>query len=100
MRHFFNTKAFRILGIAALLLGVYAAVGFWAAPRLLRSALMDEIPKTLVGVKPAVGAIRINPFLFQLEIKDFSLTGANDTKLVGFARLFVDFDLSSVWHRA
>jgi Domain of Unknown Function (DUF748) len=100
MRQFFKTKAFRILSVAALLLGVYAAVGFWAAPRLLRNALLDEIPKTLVGVKPAVGDIRINPFLFQVEIKDFSLTGANDTKLAGFARLFVDFQVSSIWHRA
>jgi hypothetical protein len=100
MRQFFKTKAFRISSIVALLLAVYAAVGFWAAPRLLRNALLDEIPKTLVGVKPAVGDIRINPFLFQVEIKDFSLTGANDTKLAGFERLFVDFDLSSVWHRA
>jgi uncharacterized protein DUF748 len=100
LRQIFKTKAFRILCIAALLIGVYAAVGFWAAPRLLRNALLDEIPKTLVGVKPAVGDIRINPFLFQVEIKDFSLTGANDTKLAGFARLFVDFQVSSIWHRA
>jgi Domain of Unknown Function (DUF748) len=100
LRQLFNTKAFRISSVAALLLGVYAAVGFWAAPRLLRNALLDEIPKTLVGVKPAVGDIRVNPFLFQVEIKDFSLTGDNDTKLAGFERLFVDFDLSSVWHRA
>ncbi len=100
MRQFFKTKAFRISSVAALLLGVYAAVGFWAAPRLLRNALLDEIPKTLVGVKPGVGEVRINPFLFQVEIKDFSLTGANGTKLAGFARLFVDFQMSSIWHRA
>jgi hypothetical protein len=100
LRQFFNTKIFRVLCIAALLIGVYAAVGFWAAPRLLRNALLDEIPKTLEGVKPTVGDVRINPFLFQVEIKDFWLTGANGTKLAGFARLFVDFQLSSIWHRA
>jgi len=100
LRQIFKTKAFRIFCIVALLIGVYAIAGFWAAPKLLRSTLLKEIPKTLVGVKPAVGDVRINPFLFQVEIKDFSLTGAEDTKLAGFARLFVDFDLSSVWHRA
>ena len=100
MRQFFNTKVSRILGVIALLLGVYAIAGFWAAPKLLRSALLDEIPKTLLGVKPTVGDIRINPFLFQVDIKDFYLTGANGTKLVGFARLFVDFEMSSIWHRA
>src|SRR5260370_29642044 len=100
LRKFCKTRSFRILGVVALLLGVYAIAGFWLAPKLLRSNLVKEIPKTLPGVTPAVGEIRVNPFLFQVEIKDFSLTGANGTKLVGFARLFVDFQVSSVWHRA
>ena len=90
----------RISVVVALLLGVYAIAGFWLAPKLLRSNMMKEIPKILPGVTPAVGEIRVNPFLFQVEIKDFSLTGANDIKLVGFGRLFVDFEVSSIWHRA
>jgi hypothetical protein len=100
LRQYFNTKTVRILGVVALLLGIYAMAGFWLAPKLLRSNLLKEIPKTLPGVTPAVGEIRVNPFLLQVDIKDFSLTGANDTKLVGFGRLFVDFEVSSIWHRA
>jgi hypothetical protein len=100
LRQFLKTKTLRISVLVALLLGVYAIVGFWLAPKLLRSNLMKEIPKILPGVAPAVGEIRVNPFLFQVEIKDFFLTGANDVKLAGFGRLFVDFDLSSIWHRA
>ena len=100
MRQFLKTKTVRISLVVALLLGVYAIAGFWLAPKLLRSNLMKEIPKTLPGVTPAVGEIRVNPFLFQVEIKDFSLTGANDIKLVGLGRLFVDFEVSSIWHRA
>ncbi len=49
---------------------------------------------------PAVGEIRINPFLFQLEIQDFSLSAPSGELLLGFGRLFVDFELSSIWHRA
>ena len=41
---------------------------------LLRNALLEDIPKS-VGLKPAIGDIRINPFLLQLEVKDFSLSG-------------------------
>ena len=93
-------RSFESWPLSPLLLGVYAIAGFWLAPKLLRSSLAKEIPKTLPGVTPAIGEIRVNPFLFQVEIKDFSLTGANDIKLVGFGRLFVDFDLSSIWHRA
>jgi hypothetical protein len=100
MLQFLKTKTFRISAAVALLVGLYALVGFLLAPKLLRNALLDEIPKVLVGVKPTVGEIRVNPFLMQVEIKDFFLTGANDSKLVGFGRLFVDFEFSSIWHRA
>jgi Domain of Unknown Function (DUF748) len=96
---FTKTKTFRIAAVVALLAALYALAGFVAVPRILRSTLMKEIPKTL-GVTPAVGDIRFNPFLFQLEIKDFSLAAPNGEPLLGFGRLFVDFELSSIWHRA
>jgi hypothetical protein len=89
----------RIAAIAALVIGLYALAGFVAVPRLLRSALMQDIPKSL-AVNPAVGEIHFNPFLFQLEIKDFSLNSPAGEKLIGFDRLFIDFELSSIWHRA
>jgi Domain of Unknown Function (DUF748) len=96
---FTKTKAFRIAAVVTLLVALYALAGFVLAPRLLRSALLEDIPKTL-GVTPTVGEIRVNPFLFRLEIRDFSLAGPNGEKLVGFRRLFVEFELSSIWHRA
>ena len=96
---FTKTKAFRISAAAALVVALYALAGFVLAPRLVRSALMEDIPKAL-GVTPQVGEIHINPFLFRVEIKDFSLTAPSGEKLLGFGRLFVDFELSSIWHRA
>jgi hypothetical protein len=100
LQQFLKTKTFRIIAVVALLLGLYAMAGFLLAPRLLRNALTAEIPKTLVGVTPTVGDIHVNPFLLQLRVKDFYLTGSEGTKLLGFARLFVDFEVSSLWHRA
>jgi hypothetical protein len=100
LQQFTKTKTFRILCAIALLLGVYAIAGFWAAPRLLRNTLAKEIPQTLPGVTLGLGEIRVNPFLFQVEVRDFALIGANGTKLAGFGRLFVDFEVSSIWHRA
>jgi hypothetical protein len=96
---FTKKKAFRISLVVALLFALYALAGFLWVPRLLRSELMEQIPKTL-GVKPAVGEIHFNPFSFQLEVKDFSLASPDGQKLLGFGRLFVDFELSSLWHRA
>jgi hypothetical protein len=92
-------KAFRISAAVALVVALYALAGFLLAPRLIRSALMEDIPKTL-GATPQVGEIHVNPFLFHVEVKDFSLTAPGGEKLLGFGRLFVDFDLSSIWHRA
>ncbi|HEX3602681.1 MAG TPA: DUF748 domain-containing protein [Steroidobacteraceae bacterium] len=100
MLQFAKTKIFRISAVVVLLIGLYAIAGFWLAPKLVRNALMKEIPTALAGVTPTIGEIRINPFLLQAEIKDFFLTGPQGTKLVGFARLFIDFQASSIWHRA
>ncbi len=100
LRQFIKTKTFRIAALVAVLLGLYALAGFLLAPRLVRNALLTDIPKTLLGVTPTVGDIRINPFLLQVQVKDFYLTGTQGTKLVGFSRLFVDFEVSSLWHRA
>ena len=99
MLHFTKKRALVISAVVLAVAALYALAGFILAPRILRSALLREIPKVL-GVTPAVGDIRINPFLFRLEIKDFSLTAPSGEKLLGFGRLFVDFELSSIWHRA
>jgi hypothetical protein len=100
LRQFHKTKTFRILAVVVLLIGLYALAGFWLAPKLVRNTMLQQIPKTLVGVTPSIGDIHINPFLLQVEIEDFLLTGPQNTKLVGFQRLFVDFEVSSLWHRA
>jgi hypothetical protein len=95
----FRTRIARIVFGAAVVVGLYALAGFVIAPKVLRSKLLDEIPKTL-NVTPTVGDIRINPFLFQLDLKNFALATPDGRKLLGFDRLFVGFDLSSLWHRA
>jgi uncharacterized protein DUF748 len=100
LQQFLKTRTFKITAAVALLIGLYALAGFWLAPKLLRNALNDEIPKTLEGVKPTIGEIHINPFALKVEVKDFYLTGSQGTKLIGFGRLFIDFEFSSLWHRA
>jgi Domain of Unknown Function (DUF748) len=96
---FVKTKTFIISAVIAVLVGLYALAGFLLAPKLLRNALLQDIPKS-IAVKPAVGEIKINPFLLQLEIRDLSLSDPGGEKLVGFGRFFIDFELSSIWHRA
>jgi hypothetical protein len=99
MLQFLKSKTFRVCAIVAVLVAFYAVAGFVLAPRLVRSALLKDIPAT-ISATPSVGDIRINPFLFQATIDDFSLAGADGEKLLGFRRLFIDFQLGSLWHRA
>ena len=99
MPPFVKTRTFVVTAVIAVLVGLYALAGFVIAPKLLRTALLQDIPKS-IDVKPSVGEIKVNPFLFQLEIKDLSLSDPGGEKLVGFGRFFVDFELSSIWHRA
>ncbi len=99
MLRFLKTRTFRVLGTVALLIVLYAIAGFVVAPKLLRSALLKDIPAS-IDATPAVGEIRVNPFLFQVTVDNFSLTGRGGEKLLGFQRLFIDFELSSIWHRA
>jgi hypothetical protein len=96
---FVKTKTFIITAVIAALIGLYALAGFVIAPKMLRNALLQDIPKS-IEVKPSVGSIKVNPFLFQLEIRDLSLSDPGGEKLVGFGRFFIDFELSSIWHRA
>ena len=94
-----KNKIVWIPALCAVLVAAYALVGFVWAPKLLRDALLDGIQKN-TGLKASVGEIRVNPFLLQLEVKDFSLPDGKDSTLLGFQRLFVDFEVSSLWHRA
>jgi hypothetical protein len=94
-----KTKGFVIGAGVASLIAAYAVAGFIVAPRLVRSALLSDLPQ-IIDVTPTMGAVHINPFLFRATVDDFALTGAHGEKLLGFERLYVDFRLSSIWHRA
>lgn len=99
MRKLLGSKSRRVLaGVVAFVI-VYGVAGFFVAPRLLRSSLLEQIPKQL-GLTASVGAIRLNPFLLQLTIEDLSVAAPNGERLVGCARLSVDVALASLWRRA
>ena len=71
---------------------VFAAVGFLAVPPLLKSQLQkyahEELQRDL-----AIGEIKLNPFDLALEIKDLSLKDKDGSLLLGFKRLFVDYEI-------
>ena len=88
------------LAAVALLLGLYAALGFYAAPRLVRSQAIEHVHETY-GRELTLGEVRIHPFKLQAELRDLSLPDADGKPMITFRRLFVDFEaLASLWHRS
>src|SRR5262245_41634486 len=86
------------LGVIAALL-LYALAGFVLAPALLKRYLPTYAEEQL-GSQVTVGDVRINPFLLRLEVKGFRLEYPPGQPLLGFGRLLVDFQLSSLFRRA
>jgi uncharacterized protein involved in outer membrane biogenesis len=85
--------------LVAVLALAYTLAGFFLAPRLIAAHVPRYVQEQL-GRRARIGEVRLNPLLFKLEIKDFRLTEADGRPLLGFDRLFVDFELSSLFRAA
>ncbi|HET7131626.1 MAG TPA: hypothetical protein VFJ95_05225, partial [Gammaproteobacteria bacterium] len=88
-----------VLGVLAVLLLAYAAFGFFGVPRLLRAAAISFVKETY-GRDLALGAVRFNPFTLVLEVHDAAFPENDGRQLLGFRRLLVNLDLSSILGRA
>ena len=99
MAKFLQLKWIRWVAITAAVVGLYALLGFEVAPRVVKNQAVSFVKKEY-GRDLGIGMVRVNPFLLQLEINDLSLPDADGQPMLGFRRLFVDFELSSIWHRA
>lgn len=85
--------------VLALLIGLYALLGFWALPKYLRSHATGYVA-TELGKDLSLGEIGFNPFTFQLEIRDIAIRDRDTAQakpLVALKRLFADFQVSSLW---
>ena len=94
-----HSKLFWIVAVPAVLVGLYALLGFKAAPNLVREQAQAFVRENY-GRELSVGEIRIQPFKLQAEIRDLLLPDADGQPMLGFGRLFVDFELASLWNRA
>lgn len=99
LRRLVKSRIFWAVALVAGLVGLYAALGFYVAPRVVRSQAIDYVQETY-GRQLAIGTVRIQPFKLQVEVNDLALPDTDGETMLGFRRLFVDFELSSLWHRA
>jgi len=87
------------LAVPLLLVGLYALLGFKVAPNLARDQAIGFV-REHYGRELTVGAIAIHPFKLQAEVRDLALPDADGQPMLGFERLFVDFEVASLWNRA
>src|SRR5512134_3947316 len=87
-----------LLGTVAAV-AAYAAAGFLLAPYLVRH-FVPKMAAEQLKRQASVGEVRINPFLLTLEANDFAFQEAGGEAIFGFERLFVDFELESLFRWA
>src|SRR5687768_6508568 len=87
------------IGVIVLLFAAYTLAGLFLVTRLVRSYVPQYVQGQLQR-RDDIDEVRVNPLLFKVEVKHFRLQEADGRPLLGFDRLFVDFELSSLFRRA
>ena len=94
------TKRMKIcLWIAAALVVLYSLAGFVVAPIVVRHLLQHTVSETLHRTV-SVDMIRFNPYTFTLALRDLSVADETATRLIGWDRLEVNAQMSSVFRQA
>ena len=86
-----------IAGIAALI-AVYAAGGFWLAPRLAEGAFRTFVSERL-GLVPDMASLTFNPFKLSAIASGIGIRERAGAPLVKLARVEMDLSLASLWRR-
>ena len=92
-----NPRRKRFWAVIALL--AYTLGGFFGVPlaveKLATGAVRDNLDRTAT-----IDRVRFNPFVLSLEVDGFELVDRDGAELAAFDRLFVNFQLSSLFRWA
>jgi hypothetical protein len=89
----------KYLILGAILFLVYTLAGFLLAPYLIRQNV-PKIAEAQLNRVARIGKVRVNPFLFTLEVNKLRLNELDGTPIASFDRLFVDFETTSLFRWA
>ncbi len=93
-------KVIVVVFIAGSLLGIYAVLGFYGVPVLIKSKL-PAVMQNETGRKASVETVRFNPFSLQLSVQGGELQDLDGHVFVSFDGFFVDINvLQSVLQQA
>ncbi|MBA4142007.1 MAG: DUF748 domain-containing protein [Nitrosospira sp.] len=94
-----RVAASKITWITALLLLLYTLGGFLLAPYLVERHLPRYLEEHL-GHQARIDSVRMNPYLFTVDFSGFQLDGTDRRKILHLKRVYIDFELSSIFQRA
>ncbi|MGH6957735.1 MAG: DUF748 domain-containing protein, partial [Caulobacteraceae bacterium] len=80
----------------AILVALYAALGFWVAPGAIRKEALAQIDQRYHRAA-RLDAVRLNPFTLRLELDGFSLPDVDRRPMIAFRRLVVVVSPSTLW---
>ncbi|MES1164518.1 MAG: DUF748 domain-containing protein, partial [Verrucomicrobiota bacterium] len=84
----------------AVALALFAVVGFWVVPPIARHVAEKQL-SGLLGRKVTITRVRVNPFALSVTVEGFQVFEPDGASpFVGFRRLYVNAQLSSVYRRA
>jgi hypothetical protein len=83
-------------GIVLVLLGIYAALGFWGVPYAIRTEL-PKMVKEDYGRTLSLGEIKFNPFTLTLEVRDLSFPDTDGKPMLALQRLLIQLQFASLW---
>jgi hypothetical protein len=85
---------------AAVSTALFALIGFLVVPPIAKHVAQKQLGE-LLGRKVTIARVRVNPFALSVTIADFQIFEADQTTpFVGFRRLYVNAQLSSIYRRA
>jgi len=80
-----------VLTVAGLF-ALYLGFGFWGLPALVQWQAAKLVHDKL-GQNLTLTDVRFNPLVFKLEVRNLALSDDEGQPMLGFERLFVDFEL-------
>lgn len=82
--------------VVASLLGLYALLGIFVAPRIIKSQLLKIIHEK-TGLEAELGRVTVRPFSLSVRLLDFSLPDRRGERFASCRDLLINFELSSLW---
>src|SRR5262245_44479287 len=79
----------------AALFTIYLVLGFFVLPRYLQRAIPEQIAQHLKR-QAVLSEVSVNPLALSVELRGFALKDTDGRTMLGWHRLLVNFELSSL----